>query len=288
MKSTNSRYAWMPLGLLLAASGFAAEPRVIPLWPGSAPGSESADYPETEIVEGARQVHNVTKPTLLAFLPDPAKATGTAWVVCPGGGFQWLAIEYEGTDLARWLNANGVAAFVLKYRVMRTGEGAPQDREGMPARRRVAIEQAVADGRQAIRLVRSHAAEWGIARDRIGIVGFSAGGYIAADLALRHDAETRPNFAAPIYGAMPSDMTVPADAPPVFLAHADDDRTVPTIDTSIRLYTAWKKAGIPVELHIYLRGGHGFGMVKKGLPTDSWIDRFHDWMELEGLLKLAR
>jgi acetyl esterase/lipase len=280
-----SRCAGMILGTLLATSAWAAEPQTIPLWPGAAPGSENANYPETEIVQGVRQVHNVTRPVLLAFLPDPAKANGTAWIVCPGGGFQWLAIEYEGTDLAHWLNAQGIAAFVLKYRVMRTGEGAPQDPAGMPERRRAAISQAVADGGQAITLVRSRAAEWHVAPDRIGIIGFSAGGYIAAALALDHDARNRPNFAAPIYGAMPSEMIVPADAPPLFIAQATDDKLVPPLDTSIRIYTAWKKAGIPVELHMYAQGGHGFGMVKKNLPSDTWVDRFRDWMNTQGLLK---
>ncbi len=275
------------LGMVFTAAGWAAGPQTIPLYPGAAPGSEDANYPETEIVQGVRQVHNVTKPVLLAFLPDPAKANGTAWVVCPGGGFQWLAIEYEGTDLARWLNEQGIAAFVLKYRVMRTGEGAPQDAAGMPERRRTAISWAVADGRQAITLVRSRAAEWHVNPNRIGIIGFSAGGYIAASLALDHDATNRPNFAAPIYGAMPPEMIVPADAPPLFIAQATDDRLVPPLDTSLRIYAAWKKAGIPVELHMYAQGGHGFGMTKKNLPSDTWVDRFRDWMGTQGLLKPA-
>ncbi len=273
---------------LLAAAAFAAEPSVIPLWPGTAPGSEGANYPETEIIKGVKQIHNVTKPTLLAFLPEAGKATGSAWVICPGGGFEWLAIEYEGTDLARWLNARGVAAFVLKYRLMRTGDGAPQGREQIREQRTIAMAQAVADGQQAIKLVRAHAAEWGIAPDRIGMIGFSAGGYVTAAVALHHDRDSRPDFAAPIYGLMPEEIRVPADAPPLFLAQADDDRMVPTVENTVRLYTAWRKAGIPAEMHIYLRGGHGFGMLKKGLPTDSWIDRFRDWMELQGLLKRAR
>jgi acetyl esterase/lipase len=273
---------------LLATAAHAAEPQTIPLYTSTAPDMEKADYPETDIVQGVRQIHNVTRPVLLAFLPDSAKANGTAWVVCPGGGFQWLAIEYEGTDLARWLNDQGIAAFVLKYRVMRTGEGAPQDSAGMPERRRAAISWAVADGGQAMRLVRSRAAEFHINPDRIGIIGFSAGGYIAAALALRHDAQDRPNFAAPIYGAMPPEMDVPADAPPLFIAQASDDKLVPPLDTSIRIYAAWKKAGIPVELHMYAQGGHGFGMNKKNLPSDTWVDRFRDWMNSQGLLKPAK
>ncbi|MGA2770694.1 MAG: alpha/beta hydrolase [Bryobacteraceae bacterium] len=278
-------------GILLAAAAFAAEPREIPLYPGAAPGSENATYAEQETIgqqDHVRRIANVTHPVLLEYLPESAKATGTAWIVCPGGGFRYLAIDYEGTDLARWLNSNGVAAFVLKYRVMRTGNDGEKDPATMRDRLQTATAFALADGQQAVRVVRSRAAEWGIAPDRIGIIGFSAGGYVAAAVALHHDAASRPNFAAPIYPALPPDITVPADAPPLFLVHADDDATLSSVDNTVRLYTAWKKANIPAEMHIYLKGSHGFGMRKLGLPTDSWVDRFHDWLGLEGLLKPVR
>jgi len=278
-------------GILLAAAAFAAEPREIPLYPGAAPGSENATYAEQETIgqqDHVRRIANVTHPVLLEYLPESAKATGTAWIVCPGGGFRYLAIDYEGTDLARWLNSNGVAAFVLKYRVMRTGNDGEKDPATMRDRLQTATAFALADGQQAVRVVRSRAAEWGIAPDRIGIIGFSAGGYVAAAVALHHDAASRPNFAAPIYPALPPDITVPADAPPLFLVHADDDATLSSVDNTVRLYTAWKKANIPAEMHIYLKAGHGFGMKKLGLPTDTWIDRFHDWLGLEGLLKPVR
>src|ERR1700731_5437066 len=133
--------------------------------------------------------------------------------------------------------------------------------------------------------VGSHAPEWGIARDRIGILGFSAGGYVAAAVALPHDADSRPNFAAPIYPGTPDDVTAPADAPPLFLVHADDDKVVTPLDHSIRLYAAWKKLGIPAELHIYSAGGHGFGTRKISLPAGTWPDRFRDWPEVQGFLK---
>jgi len=279
------------LCIFLAIPAVTAEPRVIPLWPGVAPGSENANYPEQDVLgpqDTVRHLYNITHPEMLAYFPEAAKANGTAVVVCPGGGFRFLAFDYEGTDVALWLNAHGVAAFVLKYRLARTGDAGEKDRATMQERYKSAIPQAVADGQQAIRVVRAHASEWGIAPDRIGIMGFSAGGWVTAAVALQHDSQSRPNFAAPIYAAVPPDVTVPADAPPLFLAHADDDTTVSTVDNSIRLYTAWKKARIPAELHIYLRGGHGFGMRKKELPTDGWIDRFADWLELEGMLKPAR
>jgi acetyl esterase/lipase len=181
-----------------------------------------------------------------------------------------------------------VAAFVLKYRVMRTGDDGEKDPATARDRRKVATDFALADGQQAVRVVRSHAAEWGIAPDRIGIIGFSAGGYVAAAVALRHDAASRPNFAAPIYPTIPADFTVPADAPPLFLVHADNDVTLSSVDNTVRLYTAWKKANIPAEMHIYLKGAHGFGMRKLDLPTDTWVDRFRDWLGLEGLLKPVR
>jgi acetyl esterase/lipase len=279
------------IGILLAAAAFAAEPKEIPLYPGAAPGSENATYAEQQTIgpqDNVRRIANVTHPVLLAYLPESGKANGTAWIVCPGGGFRFLAIDYEGTDVARWLNSNGVAAFVLKYRVMRTGDDAANDPAAMREGRQTAMAFALADGQQAVRLVRSHAAEWGIAPDRIGIMGFSAGGYVAAAVALHHDAASRPNFAAPIYGAIPPDITVPADAPPLFLVHADNDGTLSPVDNTVRLYTAWRRANIPAEMHIYLKGAHGFGMRKLGLPTDTWIDRFRDWLDLEKLLKPAR
>jgi len=277
-------------GALLAGTLSSSEPKFISLWPGAAPGSEGWKYEEWERVgpqDDIKRIHNVTRPTLTIYLPNSSVATGTAVVVAPGGGFRYLAFNHEGTDVAEWLNSLGVAAFVLKYRVARTSEASEKD---TPTREEIknVIPFAVADGQQAIRIVRSHCADWGIAKDRIGILGFSAGGNVAASVALHHDAESRPNFAAPIYPGTPEDVTPSPDAPPIFLVHADDDKTVAPIDHSIRLYEAWKKAGIPAEIHIYSRGGHGFGMRKKGLPVDTWTDRFRDWLAVQGLLQPAK
>jgi acetyl esterase/lipase len=155
----------------------------------------------------------------------------------------------------------------------------------MTARRKELIPLAIADGQQAVRLVRSHATEWNIASDRIVLLGFSAGGYLTVGVALQHDAQSRPDYVAPIYPGTPGDVTAPADAPPMFIVHADDDKTVAPIDHSIRLYQSWKKVGVPVEMHIYSRGGHGFGLRKRNLPVDTWTDRFRDWLDLQGLLK---
>jgi acetyl esterase/lipase len=275
------------------------QPEVIPLWPNGAPGSEDWNQQEQETVlpppDSIKMVRNVTEPTLTAFLPNPSVATGTAIIVCPGGAFHMLAMEHEGIDVARWLSARGVAAFVLKYRLVPTAvrdEDFVKQMQSLPPPNKLKeltrqIEPlAIADGQQAIKVVREHAAQWGIAADRIGIMGFSAGGRVTVGVALEHDAQSRPSFAAPIYGALWEEITVPADAPPLFIALANDDELA--VDPSIALYGAWRAAGHPVELHIYAQGGHGFGMRKQGLPRDSWIDRFGDWLEAQGLLALRR
>jgi acetyl esterase/lipase len=278
----------LALLLFLTVSAFAAEPKVIPLYPGAAPGSESWNYEEKSTVgpqDTILRIGNITHPTLTAYVPETATANGTAIIVCPGGGFRYLAFDHEGTEVATWLNSIGVTAFVLKYRVMRTGDADEKDPAKVAERRKEIIPMAIADGQQAVRLVRSLASEWNINPDRIVILGFSAGGYVAAGVALQHDARSRPNYVAPIYPGTPDDVTAPPDAPPMFIVQADDDKTVPPVDHSIRLYQSWKKAGVPAELHIYSRGGHGFGMRKHNLPVDTWTDRFRDWLDVQGLLK---
>src|SRR5262249_8117446 len=154
-----------------------------------------------------RRLTNVTRPTLSIYLPEASRTTGTGIVICPGGGFRWLSIDHEGGYVAEWLNFIGVTAFVLKCPVLRTGDCADSDTANRAERRKTRIPLAIADGQQAVRLVRAHAEEWGIARDRIGILGFSAGGYLAAAVALHHEADSRPNFAAPIYPGTPEEVT---------------------------------------------------------------------------------
>jgi acetyl esterase/lipase len=145
---------------------------------------------------------------------------------------------------------------------------------------------AAEDGRQALRVLRRRAAEWGVAPDRIGIMGFSAGSMVATQAALQHDADSRPNFVGAIYGPPIGEYNVPADAPLLFILCADDDQLAAR--GSARLYTKWKEAGKTAELHIYSKGGHGFGMTKRGLPVDSWIERFGQWLDVQGLMKHAR
>jgi acetyl esterase/lipase len=274
------------------------QPEVIPLWPEGAPGSEGWTQQEKESFSpppnSFRTIRNVTRPTLTAFLPHPSQATGTGVVVCPGGAFHVLAFDHEGIDVARWLSSLGVAAFVLKYRLLATAvddekferqiQANMSDRNKMVEITKQIVPLAIADGQQAIKVVRRRASEWNIAPNRIGMIGFSAGGKVTADVALDHDAESLPNFAAPIYGAFWEEINVPADAPPLFIALANDDELV-GVDSSVELYRAWRAAGRPVELHIYAQGGHGFGMLRQGLPSDHWIDSFGEWLQVQGFLR---
>jgi acetyl esterase/lipase len=275
----------------------ADQPPIIPLWPDGAPGSEGWAQQEQETLApppiDIRVVLNVTQPTLTAFLPDRAAAPGAAVIVCPGGAFHFLAIEHEGTQVARWLNARGVAAFVLRYRLIETpvDEGilSQQMHQNLTDRDRFGqLMQGlrpliIADGLQAVKLVRRRAAEWGVASDRVGILGFSAGGYVTTGVALEYDADSRPDFAAPIYSSPYEGISVPADAPPLFIAVAHDDAFAAS--ASVPLYSAWSTAGRSAELHIYSKGGHGFGMRKQGLPADHWIDHFGDWLQVQGVLE---
>jgi acetyl esterase/lipase len=286
------------------------QPRVIPVWPKDALGSEKWTQKEVEHRSAwlrMKIVRNVVRPTLTAFLPERSKANGTAVIVCPGGGFRFLCFEGEGTEVAERLRARGFAAFVLKHRLMDTGATEAEFHksllqaallkaieDGLKAGERPVLPEdvrkfsalAVADGRQAIKVVREHAGEWGIKPDRIGIMGFSSGGVVTTGVATEYDAASRPNYGASIYGPVLGSVKVPKDAPPLFICCAGDDALVPPRD-SIRLYSAWKAAGKSVELHIYANGGHGFGISKQGLPSDTWIDRFGDWLGQQGFLKSA-
>jgi len=203
-----------------------------------------------------------------------------------------LSINSEGTDVAKFMTARGVTAFVLKYRLAHTGEDATQEFGAMLADRQKFQEMAgkvvplaVADGLAAVTYVRQHAAEWGVSPDRVGIIGFSAGGGVTAGVASHYAPDGRPAFVAMIYaGLLPKDVPVPTDAPPMFLTVANDDQ-LGLAPQSVALYQKWSEAHKSAELHLYAKGGHGFGMRKQNLPTDHWIDRFADWLELQGWLK---
>ncbi len=284
------------LCLTVFLAPLAAAQDVISLYPGTPPGSTPETYPEKEYFSkswNTQVVANVTKPTLTVFKPSADLKNGTAIVICPGGGFMALSINSEGTDVAKYLAAKGVTAFVLKYRLAHTGDDATEEFTKMYADREkfrqilaTVVPQSIADGLAAVTYVRQHAADFGVSADRVGIIGFSAGGTVAAGAAFRYAPEGRPAFVAPIYAAASffRDAAVPADAPPMFIAAATDDNLGLAPD-SIALYEKWTSAKKPTEIHMYEKGGHGFGMHKQNLPTDHWIDRFSDWLDLLGLLK---
>jgi acetyl esterase/lipase len=269
---------------------------VIHLYAGAAPGSEDWNYPEKQYFSKAwntEVVTNVTQPTLTVYKADPALANGTSVVICPGGGFMALSITSEGSEVAQWLASKGVTAFVLKYRLAHTGEDATQefielfrDRKKFGETIGKIVPLSIADGLASMAYVRKHAADWGLAPDRVGIVGFSAGGTVTAAVGLHYKPESRPAFVAPVYAAASGmkDDPVPADAPPMFLAAATDDQLHLAPDT-IGLYNQWTAALKSAELHMYAKGGHGFGMRKQGSPSDHWIERFGEWLDSLGMLK---
>jgi acetyl esterase/lipase len=237
---------------------------------------------------GTEVVVNVVDPTLTPVLPE--SGCGTAMIVAPGGGFHALSINSEGYDVARWLAARGVASFVLEYRLVPGGDDPVMEMFTKPADRTATdmagvSQLAGADAAAALRLVRSHATEFGVDPTRVGVVGFSAGGNVALRVALTDESAARPDFVAPIYAAARGlDLTaVSADSPPMFLVAATDDQ-LGLADDSLDIYRAWKTAGRSVELHLYAQGGHGFGMRRQNLPSDSWIDRLGEWLAARGLL----
>jgi len=276
------RFALLLIALVSAAiplPAAAANP-VVPLWPAGAPGSE-ARKDEPEKVAG-QNVSNVHFPTLTVFLPSSGENTGCAVIVCPGGGHRELVMDKEGYTIARWLAGHGVAGFVLKYRLARDSATPP----GVPQPYTVERD-ALADAQRAIRLVRSRAAAWGVNPAHVGIIGFSAGGELAALAAMRPGAgnpaapdpidrgDARPDFQGLIYpGESQNIRPVPGD-PPAFLACGANDR--PDISEGLpKVYLLFKAAGVPVELHIFAGVGHGFGL-RPG-PADGWAAQFRAWL----------
>lgn len=275
---------------------------VFPIWPDVAPGSEHWTWSERTIDAPGRNppnrmARNVALPTLTRFQPE--RPNGTAIIVAPGGAFHYLMMDHEGCEVARWLAGLGVTAFVLKYRVQRTPDS-DDDLHGfmeqlgrdLPQPDHLEIDPPTghpgrlwgeADARQSIRYLRTQAGTLGIDPGRIGIMGFSAGGGIAINAALEFDAMSRPDFVGGIYAGYRLGPVVPVDAPPLFLAIADDDEPVAPI-SSARLYEAWHKARRPVELHIFGSGGHGFGFNRLDLLSDSWTDLFRKWLAAGGWL----
>lgn len=270
-------------GLVLALLAAGQAPaQVVKLWPGVAPGSEGWTQQEKtyENTPVGTVIQNVTTPTLTAYLPDPANATGTGVIIAPGGYFVALAFSQEGTDVARWLQQHGIAAFVLKYRILeKRQEGVPG-----PMNMDSVGRFGMADGIQAVKVVRAHAAEWGISPDRVGFLGFSAGGMVASAAVLQADSAARPSFAAMIYGAPFGVMPpIPRTLPPLFMAWAQDDNVA--LAPVVRFYDALRSAGHKPEAHIFSAGGHGFGMKRQGTSSDRWIDIFYGWMDAGGFTR---
>lgn len=273
----------------------AGAPEVVRIWPGQAPGTADWTGPETSTplqIPGEKPitlVSNVTVPTLTVFRPTAGKANGTGMIVIPGGGFQNLAIGYEGYDVAAWLAERGVTAFVLKYRVrpspgfqIPTGLRQHPERFAEFANRFGAGRPiAVADATQAMHYLRTNAKQFGLATDRIGMMGFSAGAITTIDVVMNATPAERPNFAAPIYGALIDEKAPPAGAPPLFLAVTQDDEAVPAVQ-SVKIYERWSAANLPAELHIYERGGHGFGMRAVKAPVAHWTEPFEAWLRSHG------
>jgi acetyl esterase/lipase len=285
----------------------ADKPVVVELWPGSPPDEDGKIRPETvrmsprlsrkevEVTEPTRMVTNVSKPTLTIYRPAKEKDSGTAVLICPGGGYWNLYWQLEGEEVAAWLNSLGVTGIILKYRVPRR----PDEPQGEPARR------PLQDAQRAVSLVRARATEWGIAPDRIGIVGFSAGGHLAIATATSFEKRTykpideidkvscRPDFAIPVYSGylkakdkdeLAPGLRIPKGTPPVFLAHGGDD-IISDPANSVLLYLALKRANVPAELHVYANAAHDFGVRRSDHPCSTWTQSCADWLRHQGFLK---
>jgi acetyl esterase/lipase len=284
----------------------ADQPQVVELWPGKPPDepgnigpekihmSRNIDPKQVEVTEPTRLLTNVTKPTITICRPPKEKVTGTAVVICPGGGYWDLYWQLEGEEVAQWLNSLGITGIILKYRVPRR----PDEPKGEPARR------PLQDAQRAISLIRSRAKEWDIRPDRIGMVGFSAGGHLAIATATSFEKRTyapiddidkvssRPDFAILAYPGYlkPKDkdelspgLHIPSGTPPIFLAHGGEDLISPPAH-SVVMYQALKRAGIPAELHIYAGAPHDFGVRKSGHPCSTWTEAAAAWMKQLGFL----
>jgi acetyl esterase/lipase len=272
-----------------------AQPDAIELGTGPLPGAKNPESWHSQY--GKQFARNVTGATLTPFLPDPAKASGAAVVVAPGGGFRTLSMENEGWDVARALAQKGVAAFVLKYRLIQTPADLPGFERSMremfsaaahpprpdPGSAMAGLAPQIADARAAFALIRKRSAEWHVDPNRIGMVGFSAGAMLTMATTLG-GGDAKPAFIGIIYGPL-APVTVPADAPPLFVALAADDPLFG--NGGYGLVDSWRAAKHPVEFHLYEQGGHGFGMYPKETTSTGWFEAFVRWMGMHGMLKPA-
>lgn len=285
--------------LVFMVTGLIAQDKVLKVWPDGAPTDNGMTKPE-EKYDGIR-VRNVSEAEIFVYLPEKSKNSGAAVVICPGGGYWIEAMDHEGYDIAKWLKSKGVAGIVLKYRLPYGHHEVPSD-----------------DAKRAIRIVRQHATEWGINPEKIGIAGSSAGGHLASTVGTHFDMgnaisdnpleqiSCRPDFMLLLYpvisfneefGHMGSrknligevndwklvkeysnELHITPQTPPTFLVLADNDVSVPPRN-SVEFYLQLKKNNVPAEMHIFAKGGHGFGIRKNNLPADNWPNLFYDWLK---------
>lgn len=295
MTKTLSRTALLlALALLMPKALWAAEPQTMNVWPAKAPDEARPEKPESSATKGnVTRITDVFTPTLTVYPAPKDKNTGASVIICPGGGYSILAWDLEGVEVAQWLNSIGVTGVILKYRV-------PEKRPEGDVNHFPPLE----DAQRAISLVRSKAKEWEIDPDRIGILGFSAGGHLTVLACTQSDHRSyepideadkvscRPDFGIPIYPAwlnvegkdeLKSEFPVTKQTPPMFIACAADDH-ISNIGSAV-LYLALKHAGVPAEVHIYAKGGHGFGLRHSANPCSTWPERCEAWMSSQGLLK---
>ncbi len=298
------RYIWIVVavaaGLWIVMAQVGNTPnRPIPLWDGNAPGEPRISTPERDVTTdtdrkaaGQRisRITDITVPTLTVYQPPKEKRTGTAVLVFPGGAYRYLAIDIEGAEISEWLNTLGITAILVKYRVP-APEGAPP------------FSLAVQDGQRALRVVRAHAAEWGIDPRRVGVIGFSAGAHLSATLGAASvrpaytprdevdDLSPRPDFTMLLYPGMLTiagttqlheEVQPGPETPPTFLVQTEDDSV--RVENSLSYYAALKAARVPVEMHLYSTGGHGYGARPSSDAVSSWPARAAEWMRTQGLL----
>jgi acetyl esterase/lipase len=306
--NTSNKLSYILLILFLTATGYAQAQRIMPLWEAPIPNQNSSQETEQEYRGNILRIGNVQEPTLEIYLPTARNATGQGVVICPGGGYTILAYDWEGTDIAKWFNSLGIAAFVLKYRLP-------------TSKSLITPHQApLLDAQRAIRTVRHHASEWNIDAGKIGVMGFSAGGHLASTLATHYEPHpapadsidalnARPDFAILIYPVISMDtsythggsrrnllgenpdadlvryysneLQVTSDTPPTFLLHSSDDEAVPVMN-SLLFYQALQAAKVPAEMHIYPYGGHGYSLAIGQGRLQNWTENLAAWLRGRG------
>lgn len=284
----------LSITLVLFSAMSMAQNHIIELWEGEIPNSKESNLQEIQKVANARVITKVINPTIAVYLPSKVLATGKAVLICPGGGYGGLAYDKEGTDIAKWLNGNGIAAAVLKYRL-------PEKASNITPHL-----SPLMDAKRGMEIIRSHALEWDIDPNKVGVLGFSAGGHLAATLGTYSEPKNRPDFMALIYpvvtmklnythtgsrtrllGEDPSEelvnyysneLQVKQTTPPTFIIHSVDDTVVP-IENSLQLFKALKDQSVPVEMHLYPYGGHGFAFALKEGRLSKWRHSLLDWLK---------